>query len=355
MTRRNLLLGAVAAAGGAGAVTAGVATHENQTPAAEKLLLPLRDPLPAPYTHMMAVDRADKSHPSVVDAVRQLHRVVTRANTGTVQAWWALGGTAFPDNAPRPLGLHTMPAFPGDVLEPEGSHGDALVQVTGDSAEAVRNSVETVIKQATAWRTRWRIDGFRPENRLGNHKGLTWNPFRFTEGFGNPADHPDVVARAIVRPAPGQPPWAVGGSYQVVRVVRLATDLWEKDSVTEQERIIGRRQDGRWLDGTPAEKEPDFASDPQGSVTPLDSHVRLAAPDRRSPPPLVRRSYSYNRSIEDRGLIFCCFQRDLKAGFEAAQKRLQGEAMEKYILTSGGGYFFVPPPSEEWMAAAFGG
>lgn len=81
--------------------------------------------------------------------------------------------------------------------------------------------------------------------------------------------------------------------------------------------------------------------------------MRLAAPDRRDPPPLVRRSYNYDRGSGDSGLIFSCFQRDLATGFEAVQKRLEGEAMAKYILTTGGGYFFVPPPGDAWIDGLF--
>lgn len=67
-------------------------------------------------------------------------------------------------------------------------------------------------------------------------------------------------------------------------------------------------------------------------------------PRSAQPAALVRRSYSYDRGNGDRGLIFSWFQRDLAKGFEAVQKRLEGKAMAKYILTTGGGYFFVPPP-----------
>ncbi|MFE2597051.1 Dyp-type peroxidase [Streptomyces sp. NPDC059396] len=200
-------------------------------------------------------------------------------------------------------------------------------------------------------RVRWRIDGFRAANRVEGGRGLARNPFHFTEGFGNPAGERETAERTLVRAGQGEPDWAVGGSYQVVRIIRFATELWDKDSVHEQERIIGRRRDGRWLDGTPTDEEPNFAADPKGRLTPLDSHVRLAAPDRRNPPPLVRRSYSYDRGDGDTGLVFSCFQRDLAQGFEAVQKRLEGEAMAKYLLTTGGGYFFVPPPGDAWLDA----
>ncbi|MFH8519837.1 hypothetical protein ACH4CE_33090 [Streptomyces gelaticus] len=73
----------------------------------------------------------------------------------------------------------------------------------------------------------------------------------------------------------------------------------------------------------------------------------------RNPPPLGRRSYNYDRGSGDSGLIFSCFQRYPAKGFEAVQKRLEGEARAKYILTTGGGYFFVPPPGDAWIDALF--
>lgn len=200
---------------------------------------------------------------------------------------------------------------------------------------------------------RWRIQGFRAKNKVEGGRGLARNPFHFTEGFGNPDDIRGLADRALVHADQGEPGWVTGGSYQVVRIIQLATELWDKDSVPEQERIIGRCRDGRWLDGTPNSEQPNFAADPRGKVTPLDSHVRLAAPDRRNPPPMVRRGYSYDRGNGDVGLFFSCFQRDLATGFEAVQMRLAGEAMAKYTLTIGGGYFFVPPPGSAWVDALF--
>ncbi|QHY93542.1 Deferrochelatase/peroxidase EfeB precursor [Streptomyces sp. S4.7] len=252
-----------------------------------------------------------------------------------------------------PRQLKVMPSLLGDLLDPALSHGDLLVWVAGEDTAAVRKAVESVkaVADKVGWAVRWAIDGFRAENRVEGGRGPARNPFHFTEGFGNPESEGEVADRVLVREGQGEPEWAVGGRYQVVRVIRFATELWDKDSVDEQERIMGRRRDGRWQDGAPVGEEPNFAADPKGRRTPLDSHVRLAAPDRRNPPQLVRRSYSYDRGDGDTGIIFNCYQRDLAKGFEAVQKRLEGEALAKYVLTTGGGYFFVPPPGDAWIDA----
>ncbi|MFJ5198217.1 Dyp-type peroxidase [Streptomyces sp. NPDC088394] len=286
-------------------------------------------------------------------AVTRLQQSVAAADRDGVETWMALGSRIFEGGPQRPRQLKEMPSSAGDLLDPAQSHGDVLVQVTAPNERAVLEASERVVRKAVGWRVRWQLDGFRAENRAEAGKGLGRNPFHFTEGFGNPGTEREVTDRAIVRSGQGEPDWAVGGSYQVVRIVRFATELWDKDSVREQERIMGRRRDGRWLDGTPSGEQPNFAADPAGRVTPLDAHVRMAAPDRRNSPPLVRRSYSYDRGDGDKGLIFSCFQRDLEQGFEAVQSRLEGEAMAKYILTTGGGYFFVPPPGDAWIDALF--
>ncbi|WP_405418311.1 Dyp-type peroxidase [Streptomyces microflavus] len=262
-------------------------------------------------------------------------------------------GSSFFSEAPalRPRHLKPMPSFSGDLLDESQTHGDALVYLESDSAADLEDAARRLLSVMPAWRQRWRIGGFRKENRTQGGKWLARNPFHFTEGFGNPDTGREVVDRAVVVPGQGEPVWAEGGSYQVIRIVRFATDLWDRDSVDEQERIIGRRREGRWLDGTPGEEQPNFAADPHGKATPLDSHVRLAAPDRRNPPPMVRRSYSYDRGDGDSGLIFSCFQRDLVRGFETVQRRLEGESLAQYVLTTGGGYFFVPPPGDSWAEA----
>ncbi|WP_338118053.1 Dyp-type peroxidase [Streptomyces coryli] len=290
-----------------------------------------------------------RREPEPVAALRHLLRSIERLPT-SVAVGVGIGASWFTEGRARSLKLAAMPGFAGDVPDPRHTHGDVLVQFASSRQSPIAEAAESLRgAMGSGWRVRWQLDGFRPDNRAEGGRGLARNPFHFSEGFGNPDSERETRQRVLIRADQGLPEWSVGGSFQVVRIVQLATELWDADSVKEQEQLIGRRRDGRWLDGTPADERPDFATDPKGRMTPLDSHVRLAAPNRRRPPPIVRRSYSYDRGNGDTGLIFSCFQRDLRTGFEAVQKRLEHEAMAKYLLTTGGGYFFVPPTSPDWL------
>lgn len=95
---------------------------------------------------------------------------------------------------------------------------------------------------------------------------------------------------------------------------------------------------------------PDYASDPNGDVIALDSHIRLANPRTKETQSslMMRRGYSYSLGVTnagqlDMGLLFVCYQHDLEKGFLTVQKRLNGEALEEYIKPIGGGYFFALP------------
>ncbi|MEW2615041.1 Dyp-type peroxidase [Streptomyces sp. NPDC047880] len=310
----------------------------------------LRGMAPLPFTQIHSFD-LNASGLGRANVLRAAFHAIAEMDGGEIAAWLALGEGALPPRIDRPRYLRKMPSFAGDVMDSAASHGDLLLHITGASARAVRQAAEQALRALPHQQLRWRVDGTRPENRIEDGRGLSRNPFHFTEGHGNPATAAEITERAIVKAGQGEPSWAVGGSYQVIRIIRLATDFWDRDTIQEQERIIGRRRSGRWLDGTPGTDRAAFATDPHGSITPLDSHVRRAAPNPRIPPPMVRRSYNYDRGPDDQGLIFSCFQGDLEKGFEAVQHRLQGEAMAKYTLTTGGGYFFVPPPGDAWLHA----
>ncbi|MFJ9624388.1 Dyp-type peroxidase [Streptomyces sp. NPDC101181] len=263
--------------------------------------------------------------------------------------------------AARPSGLTRMPEFPGDRLEADSCHGDLSVQVCAEHPDAVLHVVRDLARETSGLlRARWRADGFvnppRPEG----------SPRSFT-GFKDGSAHPDTTSARemdrlvwVGREGPG---WARGGSYQVLRAIRLRAEAWDRVPLGEQEKIFGRRKStGAPLDGRAESELPDYGRDPHGRVTPLDSHIRRANP--RTPGSedsvLLRRGYNVDRGLApdgslDVGLMFCCYQRDIARQFATVQRRLEGERFADFTTTTGGGYFLALPGvtgAADWYGSA---
>ncbi|BFU45531.1 Dyp-type peroxidase [Krasilnikovia sp. MM14-A1004] len=343
MRRRDILTAAAAASTLAGCV-----------PAAGRIVAPppKRDHQPGVVTPppgfatLVALDVTGSRPDRPLAALAARIEAATPA-TVTLGVGASLFDDRFPLSRVRPRALATMPAFPSDVLDPARCHGDLLLQVGAASAEEARVTADDLVRAADGGvRTRWRMDGYRTENTV-TAAGLptTRNLFGFREGAGNPDPRDGALMDRLVWADEGEPAWAAGGTYQVVRLIRFAVPLWNRDPVTRQEEMIGRhRADGAPLAGGPEDARFTYADDPDGRVTPLDAHIRRANPrtadsERHR---ILRRGYSYGAG-SDQGLIFICFQRDIEAGFATVQRRLDGEALERYVLPFGGGYYFVPP------------
>jgi deferrochelatase/peroxidase EfeB len=254
----------------------------------------------------------------------------------------------------KPRKLRPMPRFPNDRLDPERTHGDLVVQICADTPEACVHALRILMRATRATLVlRWMLDGFQQPNTLGHGRTSTRNLLGFKDGTANPdiTDSAEMDDLVWVGKGSGEPAWATGGSYMVVRIIQNHVEFWDRTALETQEGIIGRvKETGAPLDGRHETDVPDFAADPKGKTFRLDGHIRLANPRTKATEKnrILRRGFSYQSGFGasgqlDQGLLFVCFQQDVDRGFVTVQERLNGEALEEYIRPVGGGFFYALP------------
>ncbi|MCH9735099.1 MAG: Dyp-type peroxidase [Actinomycetia bacterium] len=256
----------------------------------------------------------------------------------------------------KPKELVTMPFLANDRLDPKLSHGDISIIFEAGHHDTMQFALRQLMRRTRSDLVlRWMVDGYARGIGAGQ-AGEAHTP-RNLLGFKDGTENLDVKDSAVmnhhvwVSEDDGEPDWAVGGSYQAVRIIRMFVEFWDRTQLVEQEALIGRAKvSGAPLGLSGEFTDPDYASDPDGLRIPLDAHIRLANP--RTPETeenlILRRGFNYSRGFDgagrlDQGLAFIAYQRSLDRGFLAVQARLTDEPLEEYILPVGGGFFFVLP------------
>ncbi|MFJ8251287.1 iron uptake transporter deferrochelatase/peroxidase subunit [Streptomyces sp. NPDC094466] len=258
-----------------------------------------------------------------------------------------------------PAALDPLPAFSADALDAERSNGDLWVQIGADDALVAFHALRALQKEAAGTaRVRWQMNGFNRTPGATARPMTARNLMGQIDGTGNPkpADE-DFDRRVFVPASPGTPQeWMEGGSYAVVRRIRMLLDDWEKLPVERQERVIGRRKaDGAPLSGGTETTEMDLdKAGPDGRlVIPDNAHARISSPEKNGGAAMLRRPFSYHDGIAedgtpDAGLLFVCWQADPFRGFVPVQRKLdRGDALSPFLRHEASGVFAVPGGAAE--------
>jgi deferrochelatase/peroxidase EfeB len=253
----------------------------------------------------------------------------------------------------KPLALEKMPFLANDRLDPERSHGDLLLTVTSAHEDVNLFALRQLMRATRGTLAlHWMLGGYNRRTRAAPGEAGKRNLMGFIDGTANldPSDGAVMDRYVWVQPDDDEPAWTVGGTYHVVRVIRMLVEFWDRTRLSEQEAIIGRRKEtGAPLGGEIETEVPDYSGDADGEATPLDAHIRLANPrTAETEGDLIFRSgLSFSRGFDgdgqlDQGLTLVSFQRRLSQ-FLNTQARLAGEPLEEYIVPEGGGFYFALP------------
>jgi deferrochelatase/peroxidase EfeB len=256
--------------------------------------------------------------------------------------------------ARRPEALADLPRFNGDQLVPAQTGGDISIQACSDDPQIAFHAVRQLVQMSYgAAQIRWTQSGFLS---APSTKGTPRNLMGFKDGTQRTTD-----LDKFVWVGDEGPDWMRGGSYVVVRRIRIFLEHWDRTPVDFQEQVVGRHK----YSGAPIGKKDEFdaldldAADKDGNtVIPDTAHVRLATAVSNDGAQILRRGYSFNDGVSftaerwppwrqgmeyDAGLFFFAYQRDPRTGFVKIFERMSKlDMMNQFVTHVGGGLFACP-------------
>ena len=233
-----------------------------------------------------------------------------------------------------------------------------FLQLCAQPPDTIHHTIRDITKHTRgAMQLRWKIQGYNSPPRPS---GTSRNLLGFKDGTANPLAPWQAAWSGSTA---GEPGWA-RVLYQVVRLIRMLVEFWDRVSINGQEGMFGRRRDtgapaGRQRpSSTPRTTGPTRTED----VIPLDAHIRLANPrtpataDQR----IVRRSYNYDlRRRRERQHPGRPHLRRVPAGRAADSSNDPGaadrRAAHQLRPALRGGYFYALPGvarADDWYGRA---
>lgn len=263
--------------------------------------------------------------------------------------------------ARQPAALKRLPKFVADALDPDRSDGDLCIQACAEDPQvavhAIRNLSRIAFGRAAI---RWSQLGFGRTSSTSTTQETPRNLFGLKDGTDNiKAEHATEVNDNVwiaSSAATGNQAWLAGGTYLVARRINMRIEVWDRQSLGEQQRVVGRTKDaGAPLSGGQEFTPPDFdvkGPDGQPAIDP-NSHVRLAHPTFNGGVQMLRRGYNFvdgNDSTGhlDAGLFFLAFVNDPNTHYIPMQKRMaQHDLLQEYLQHTGSGLWAIPPGAQQ--------
>ena len=267
-----------------------------------------------------------------------------------------------------PAHLAELPPLPHETLQPAYGGGAVVVQACTDDPQVAFHAVRNLSRIASGTLAlRWLQQGFGRTSSTTAGQATERNLMGFKDGIRNVrAEDTATADRWVWAGSESGQDWMTGGSFLVVRRIRMQLEQWDRDTLGDQEKVFGRtKAEGAPMGAAQEFDTPDFrATGTDGKlIIPLDSHIRLAAPENNGGMHILRRGFSYTDAVDQRtllldsGLLFLAYMRD-PAQFVQLQRVLgRSDALNEYVLHVGSAVFACPRglrTGEDWSSQLYG-
>ncbi|MCV7227821.1 iron uptake transporter deferrochelatase/peroxidase subunit [Mycolicibacterium komossense] len=266
----------------------------------------------------------------------------------------------------RPEPLRPLPKFPNETMDPNRSGGDICIQACANDPQvavhAIRNLARVAFGTAAV---RYSQLGFGRTSSTTRDQSTPRNLFGFKDGTNNlKSDETDKLNQHVWVADGDGPKWLTGGSYLITRRIRMRIENWDRTTLLEQERVIGRQKGSGAPNGLTQEFQElnfDLKDKKNAPLIDKDAHVRLASPQHLGGIEILRRGYNFTDGSDgfghlDAGLFFIAFVRNPDTSFIPMQTELsRRDALNEYITHTGSAIFAIPPGIRENDTSAYWG
>jgi deferrochelatase/peroxidase EfeB len=265
----------------------------------------------------------------------------------------------------RPAALADLPKFTNEIMDPAKCGGDICVQACAHDPQVAVHAVRNLARVGFGTvAVKYSQLGFGRTSSTTREQTTPRNMLGFKDGTNNikAEDHDALDKNVWVAKGDG-PDWLTGGSYLVTRRIRNRIEAWDRTTLREQERVIGRQKGSGAPNGYDDEFAPvDFnIKDAQGNpLVDVDAHIRLVAPEHLNGIKMLRRGYNFTDGSDgfghlDAGLFFIAFVRSPATNFIPVLAQMSSDALNEYIFHTGTAVFACPPGLREGDTSAYWG
>jgi deferrochelatase/peroxidase EfeB len=254
----------------------------------------------------------------------------------------------------RPEPLKDLPKFPNETMDPARSGGDIVVQACANDPQVAVHAIRNLARVGFGTvAVRYSQLGFGRTSSTTREQSTPRNLFGFKDGTNNiKAEDTDALNQHVWVAKSDGPDWLAGGSYLVARRIRMRIENWDRTTLLEQERVIGREKGSGAPNGLEQEFDElnlDLMDKKNNPAIDVDAHVRLASHQHLNGIRILRRGYNFTDGSDgfghlDAGLFFIAFVRNPVTQFIPMQAELsRNDALNEYITHTSSAVFACPP------------